>query len=312
MKMEKMNALTLIITLVVGVILTGALLGPVISDASETERTFTNAGYFTMDKYALDEEITVSWDHSNPDVVTVGDETINITAPIGKWVSIVVGDNWYFRYIHTNADVREVQMSYGGVATITASTSDGTDITLECSEGTATGTVYTAGVAGTPKTVSYTELYVISENGKYYIMKDSDAAATMLKDSEFIGVGQTFLSGGASIIKVEGTIEDGATVTIIGSTVTANVDTDTISVNATPKSGYIDCYDLSSITFDVTTSGGTTHATYNYFIVPAEVTAELSNHLTPGQISLMGAIPVLVIVALLMVAIGGIALRRND
>ena len=310
--MEKTNVLTLIITLVVGVILTGALLGPVVSDASETERTFTNAGYFTMNKYATDEEVTVSWDHSDPDVVSVGDETIDITAPVGKWVSIVVGDNWYFRYIHTNADVREVQMSYGGVATITASTSNEKDLTIVCSEGTATGTVYTAGVAETPKTASYTELYVISENGDYYIMKDSDAAATMLKDSKFVGVGQTFLSGGASIIKVEGTIEDGATVTIVGSTVTDSVDADTISVNATPKSGYIDCYDLSTITFDVTTSGGTTHATYSYFIVPAEVTAERSDHLTPGQIALMGAIPVMVIVALLMVAVGAIALRRAD
>ena len=39
--MEKMNALTLIITLVVGVILTGALLGPVVNDATATEKTFT-------------------------------------------------------------------------------------------------------------------------------------------------------------------------------------------------------------------------------------------------------------------------------
>ena len=302
--------IALVVGLTVGVIMLSGFLWPVVADATTTEKTFTNAGYFTMDKYTLDEDITVSWDHSNPDVVTVGDETVNITAPIGKWVSIVVGDNWYFRYIHTNADVREVQMSYGGVATITASTSNEKDLTLECSEGTATGTVYAAGVAETPKTASYTELYVISKNGEFYIMKDSDAASTMLKDSKFIGVGQTFLSGGASIIKVEGSIEDGATVTIVGSTVTATVDTDTISVNATPKTGYIDCYDLSSITFDITTSGGTTHATYNYFIVPAEVTAEKAEHLDTMQIAMIGVIGTLGAIVLIAAAAGSI--RRLD
>lgn len=305
-----------IVMLVVGasvmVLIFSAILVPIINDATETERTFTNAGYFTMDKYTPDEDITVSWDHSDPDVVTVGDETIDITAPIGKWVSIVVGDNWYFRYIHTNADVREVQMSYGGVATITASTSNEKDLTLECSEGTATGTVYAAGVAETPKTASYTELYVISKNGEYYIMKDSDAASTMLKDSKFIGVGQTFLSGGASIIKVEGSIDDGATVTIVGSTVTATVDTDTISVNATPKSGYIDCYDLSSITFDVTTSGGTTHATYSYFIVPAEVTAELAVHPDSATNALLSAIPIIAMVGIVLAVVSVAIVGRND
>ena len=42
------------------------------------------------------------------------------------------------------------------------------------------------------------------------------------------------------------------------------------------------------------------------------MTAELANHLTPGQIALLNAIPIMVIVALLMAAVGAVALRRAD
>ena len=309
MEWKQITGLT--VGVVIGALLLTTLVIPVIGETTTTERTFTNDGYFTMDKYSTDDSVTIEWDHTSPDKVTVNDEEITVNSPQGKWVSIAIGDNWYFRFIHTNSNGYEVQMSYGSAATIGASTSNSKDITIVCSEGTATGTLYTSGVADTPKTVSYTELYVISTDGQYYIMKDSDVSATMLKDSEFVGIGQTFLSGGAAVIKVAGTIEDGATVTIIGATVTASVDSDTISVNATPKNGYVDCYDLTSITFDVTTSGGTTHATYNYFIVPASVTAELSQHLDSSSIEILSIVPLLITVGIIMAVVGVFVMRRE-
>ena len=299
----------MIVALVIGIIMVTAVILPLSSEYSKA-KTFKNEGYFTMNKYtADDEDLTVSWDHTKPDKITVGDDEITVSIPKGKWVSVVVGDNWYFRYVVSNSNVTEVQMSYGSVAVITAATDNGRDLEVTLSNGTATGKTYSSGVVQSTQTASYTEVYVIAEDGEYYIMKDSDVTATMLNDSEFIGIGQTFISGGAAIIKVQGTIDDGATVTIIGSTVTAAIDTDTISVNATPVNGYIDCYDLTSITFDVTTSGGTTHATYNYFIVPAEVTADPDN--PAAYKSLVMVIPLMAFVVLVVAAAAMIYWKKD-
>ena len=291
----------LIVGVVVALVLAGAVL-PVFAETTSATDTFKNTGYFTVDKYTSDDSVIVSWDHTKPDIITVGDTEITVNSPLNKWVSLVVGDNWYFRYVHTDTQT-EIQMSYGGVGTIGASTQNAKDFILECENGTATGTSYLSGEVSTTQTVAYTEIYVISENGQYYIMKDSDVTATMLKDSEFVGVGQTFISGGACIIRIEGSINDGATVTVIGSTSPATIDTDTIKINATPKNGYIDCYDLNSITFDINTSGGTTHATYNYFIVPSEVTAEKAIHPDGPLTVILNVLPLLAIAGLVTGAV---------
>ena len=296
------------VAIMVGAVAFGAML-PIFQDVTATEDTFKNTGYFTVDKYTSDDSVIVSWDHTKPGIVTVGDTEITVNSPINKWVSLVVGDNWYFRYVHTDTQT-EIQMSYGGVSTIGASTQNGKDFVLECENGTATGTSYLSGEVSTTQTVAYTEIYVISENGEYYIMKDSDVTATMLKDSEFVGVGQTFISGGACIIRIEGTIEDGATVTVIGSTSPATIDTDTIKINATPKNGYVDCYNLTSITFDVNTSGGTTHATYSYFIVPSEVTAERAIHGDSGFNTIVNLIPLIIGMGLLLIAVWWFVVRK--
>ena len=309
--MNTKQIVTGVVALVVAIVITISCAIPVISDSTKTEDTFKNTGYFTVDKYTPDDSVIVSWDHTKPDIITVGDTEITVNSPLNKWVSLVVGDNWYFRYVRTDTQT-EIQMSYGGVGTIGASTQNGKDFVLECESGTATGTSYLSGEVSNTQTVAYTEIYVISENGQYYIMKDSDVTATMLKDSEFVGVGQTFISGGACIIRIEGTIEDGATVTVIGSTSPATIDTDTIKINATPKNGYVDCYDLTSITFDVNTSGGTTHATYNYFIVPYEVTAERAIHPDSTLSTMINVIPVLLIVSIIIGAVALFISNRRD
>lgn len=300
------------ITASIVVIVMATVLMPILSDATETETTFTNEGYYTLEKYSADDSVTVSWDHTDPTVITVNDEDYTVNSPTGQWVSVIVGDDWYLRYIHTAANLVELQMSYGGAARISASTTNGYDISVVCTGGTATGTTSNSGSTVDTKTASYTDLYVISDSGEYFIMKDASVPASMMKDSEFLGVGQTSINGGAAVIKVEGSIEDGATVTLVGSTVTANVDTDTVAVNATAKEGYIDCYDLSSITFDIITDGGTTHATYSYFIVPLEVTAEKSVHLDSNEIALLAAIPIMLIVALIIGIMALVLRSRMD
>lgn len=311
--MEKMNVLTLIITLVVGVILTGALLGPVIDDATATEKTFDNAAnsiaYF--DKVGETDEITFEWDHLNPTVATINGEEVALPDPTNFYygVSLITTEGMSIRYYKEGTDNYHVQ-SIGGGQTAgyygNASVNSGYDLTLNISA---------ASIANPDNTRSYSttgNTYIVSTSGEY-VMKSSDTPAYLLGDSNTIATGLTIVS---SVWVVMGW--DSNTGAEIEPAVYYPANEYTISnvnVDASDVDGYIGVTKLNKVTYTVTKNDDptvTANITYSYFIVPASVTGELSQHLTPGQISLMGAIPVMVIVALLMVAVGAIAYRRAD
>ena len=299
----------LVITLVVGIILAGSVLMPVLNDATKTTDTLENVGYFHMEKYATDEEVVISWDHTNPRQITVNNEVYSPNTPLNQWVSLAIGDNWYFRYADGGSNVY-VQVTYGGINYVSGSVSGGSDVTMTCSNGTATIVQTTSGTTSDTQTAEYTELYAISGDSGEYLMKNSNETAYVAAGTEFLAIGSTSLGSGRAVLKVAGNVEDGATVEVVGSTPTGATVSD-IEVNATALSNYVG-FALSTITFNITVENTEYPATYSYFIVPASVTLELAEHLTPGQIALMGAIPIMVIVALLMAAVGAIALRRAD
>ena len=157
--------------------------------------------------------------------------------------------------------------------------------------------------------------FVISANDDAkYVMKFANESAYVTDESVYImgisvGVGFNNAIGVYGI----GTIEDGMTLSTAykGNNVTGDITYADPVADYSSVSGYNGLYKLNGYTSAITVGETTTNISYTYFIVPAEVTAELSQHLTPGQIALMGAIPVLVIVALLVVAVGAVA-RRND
>lgn len=310
MKMEKMNALTLIITLVVGVILTGALLGPVISDATKTHETFTNTGAFYVELDPAD-EYTIEYDAAEAaNKVTINDTTIDV--PNGY--TILALDNSILR-------IQDNTLQYKGAGSYIVNI---IKCDLSVSNGTVTGSYYLRDAPTTevswPST-TYTKAYVASPTQQDYVMTVYNTTSKMTGDSDIFAFGQTgFVTSGSTVlylIKIEGTIDDGVTVSILDRTTGVAVSTATVedlSINKTAVAGYVDLYDLTSITFKakILDTDNWTNVSYSAYIVPSEVTAELSDHLTPGQISLMGAIPVMVIVALLMAAVGAIAYRRAD
>ncbi len=304
--MEKMNALTLIITLVVGVILTGALLGPVISDATKTEETFKNEGYYTM-TYSEADALTFSWDCTAPNVATInGNEVPLITPPQYTPVNVVCGDDWFLRW--TGDTMQFYSVAGGNNPALSASVASETSLTLVASSGSAT----IQNTAATPvsQTVDYTFMYVVDPNGSL-VMKDSAKSVYLLGDSEIYAIGRTSTTGLLLKIKITGNINDGFNAEVLG-TPSSTVTLGDVEATMQKMDEYVNLYSLQDLKIPVGYDDSEYTATYSYFIAPASVTAELSNHLTPGQISLMGAIPVMVIVALLMAAVGAIALRRAD
>lgn len=306
-----MNALTLIITLVVGVILTGALLGPVVNDATKTEETFTNEGYYNVSKLESTDDYTMVWSPDNPyQVVINGTDTVSLSkVPQYGAVTVVGSDEFCVRFLNTPDNPR-IQV-YGNM-TWGFGSSSGTTFTASLSDGTLT-LKNEADPAYSVSNTAPEKLYAISNDGEY-VLKNGKTPAYMLGDSSLIVLcGITEATIATPGVYADGTIDGGLDFTLFRPSAQSETAVfSNESITAETVEGYVGLKSLEKIEFDVTLNEGTVEPTYTYFIVPAKVTAELSDHLTPGQISLIGAIPVMVIVALLMAAVGAIAIRRND
>lgn len=294
-------------TLVVGVILAGALLMPVINDTTATERTFKNLGYYSLDVAKADpaDTITIEFDHTKPLVLTVNGEEISMPKQI---VTFVGSNDIMVRYFYNN-DTRVSVHAYIGSTNngVYADSWNDQDMTITISEGTVTASNGSTTRQSTPTS----DIYCISAESGEYVMKPYDQTAKLKGDSKFIAIGRTAVNSSNVCLYAEGTITEGVPNIDVfyksAETTTANVE-----INATPVTGYVNLYTFDNFTFDLTQGEDTVVATYSAIIIPAEVTAELSQHLNNGEIALINTIPVMVIVALLMVAIGAIALRRAD
>ena len=182
------------------------------------------------------------------------------------------------------------------------------DLDIVCSNGTATMTLYISGEAQTPITKTYTEVYAYSGDAGSYVMKKSDEAAYMAADSEFLGFGTTAIGGSdVAAMRVEGNIEDGATATVIASTVAGTTASD-VTINSTPLDNYHG-YAFTSASFDITANGNDYPAVYSYVVVPAQVTLEKSWHLDTTEIAMFGVISILGIIMLVVVAANAIRVK---
>lgn len=296
--MEKTNVLTLIITLVVGVILCGALLGPVVDDATATDGTFKNEGLWRMKEIENGDiwtRTTSGW--------SFGDEAIQAAGAS----NLILGDDWCIRAVghlrstadaNANTNLTNATVT-AGESLIVASKTDST----------------------WSRNLDYPG-YGADPNGDYAITP-FEGTAYVKGDSVIYGSGVSELSGVQVFVHVEATVDGGATFTVsqsAGQYAISDVVVSNPTVNREAVDGYLDLYKLNNVTCDVsftaTIEGTDTPITgtinFSSYVVPYEVTAERAVHLDNGQIALMGTIPIMVIVALLMAAVGAIALRRND
>lgn len=303
--MEKMNVLTLIITLVVGVILAGSLLGPVINNVTETERTFDNTDMSIVDMKPF--EVGDTWAR---DSVT-GAWSLN-----GETVSNL--NQGAYSAILTETLAGRSNGQFRGV-TVTGNMAGASGVVVDETTLTLSGTGLTGSASQT-----YTQGYGLTDKGDYVLTKylTDRGEAYLLDTTEIYATGTTAGNTVVNVVvHIEGNIKDGVTVTATplyntGTNKTTSVDN--IVIDCEKVEGYVNLYKFKQITFDITETDTSTSetetvsASFSALVMPKTITAELAQHLTPGQNSLIGAIPIMVIVALLMTAVGAIALRRND
>lgn len=288
--MEKTNLLTLVVTLTVGIILAGSLLMPVISDATETERTFTNGGLYYLTN--PDEALSVKY---------VGDGTWEMDGEALSYTSsgntniIVTNDT----FIRNSGQVRG------------ANVANWTDADLTISNGSITGTATVSGNT-TSVNIAYEWIVVATNEKSEYVMKANTATSYIKADSTIIADGVSIIKNSANTNVYIDIFIDVENLEATVTTTKEGVTFSDVSVNATPIEGFVDLYAFTSITFKATYEGVTTPLTYNIVIVPSSVTAELTQHLDAGEIALINVLPVIVIIGLVIAAVGAIFVRNRD
>lgn len=296
----------LIVGVMVALVLAGACL-PIFAETTNATDTFKNKGYYDM-TYTETDNITLFWDHTKPAEVTVNNEVIPLLAPtVGMARTIICGDDWIVRYSITNQGVLGVEYNSAS-GDLSANAQGNKDLTVVASEGTAT---ITAGT-GT-RSATYTYLYCVAKDGPF-VMKDSTEKAYLNKDSIIYGMGVSFnVAGATSIyIKTTGSINDGLTSTpfiVRGTDQTITVTDVTPTYNAV--NNYIDLYTIDNFVITLTDGTNTGTATYTYFIVPSEVTAEKAVHPDGALSALLNLLPLLAIAGLVIGAVTWFMLRKG-
>lgn len=282
-----------IISTVVCVILAASILIPIVSDATATEKTVTNDGYFDLIKLDASDagEHTISWASSNGKIITVDGVAIDVTTwGLGSYqqVSCFVTESDLFRLGVPGSPgaLQWIQVRGATIAYAQANTS------FEATIGS--GNVSITMDGGAARTLTYTEAYLLAPTGDY-VMKKSDESAYLLADSEIYGLGYTTLTGGNAVFKVAGTVED-----MTVESVTTVVSISDIVVDYQDTDEYEDLYLFDKVTFVATIDDAATDCTYSYVIVPKEVTGQLTEHLGDAERAILGILPVLVIIGIVL------------
>ena len=281
----KTNVLTLIITMVVGIILAGSLLGPVISDAQTTlgsPTTVTNTGINSNPISFWDgEAMEYEWDYVNK-ILTLNDEPLTLSAN-----QMLFGTDTFAIWTRANSTARLAAL--GDTIDVTNSNFSAvinSDGTYTLTRGT---TVYEGTISwGIYQDENGTENLVQGVRSSNGYMTSTANDVIILGNLYSTGDNDTYYAYYNGVLTVDEQYAEESSVT----------------VTKTLVDGYTDIYATN-----VTVNVGEESFTPYYAVVPGTVSGHLASG---GAYSLVGAIPILVIVALLMVAVGAIALRRAD
>lgn len=290
---------SLIVGLVVAVVLVSSILIPILNEVKTTESTFTNEGYYDLDYVDDTYEGTIVWDYTKPTKLTIGTEEISFPTNTIYALTFMGDENFFARWVYSGTDgansyVQIYRTSTTSAYRANASNSQSMTITI------ANGNINFDNGSGTTIDVTYDNMYcVVAEDGDY-TMKDSSTVAYLKADSPMFAHGGSFVTGLTFYTTISGTPEDGFE-RVIWPSDTPLTATD-LTDDLEEVDGYIGLYTLSKFTYGITNdnTSATGTVTYGQFIVPTEVTVELSNHLDSTTITILGIVPIFVILGLLL------------
>ena len=300
--MEKTNLLALVITLTVGIILTGAVLAPLIEDYSAETNTYENEGTpfklmaeapetptITISK--VDDKLTFISDDeaiSSPDFSLYG----NVTIVYGTAGFVRLSESGQLRIFQENVQ----GLTISDTVSVTITLTD-TNVVVTPSDGSATRTVAIKPVA-----------YI--GNGSYV----QTVSPRINETSEIYLAGTTNYDGVTHYINYigYGLTEELTTLTVysdLGNGVT--VEDLEHTVNATNLTTNL--YKIDNIKFVATDSDDREYeSTFSFFIAPKDIVYNNPNYIGEQYTSILGAVVILVIVSLVLAAASALYLKRGD
>lgn len=300
-----------VVSIAIMCLLAVTLLIPVIAESTTTEDTFTNEGYFYMQKISAEDTntytLTYEYDDTEHSLTYTynGDEIDTTGFPLNLPLTVATdGAEWVVRIGYYSEYVGMQGVGYG----FSFGGHNTWNVEITFTEGTATAVATNSSDQSSTQTATYTDLWIYSPEPTEYVMKKADKPAYMLEDSEFMAVGVTSMSVWNTGILITGTLDDYTPTIFYPPNLTTTVTNKAIVDTAIDE--YIDLYSLDKLTFTINDGTTTVDATYSYFIVPTEVTAERSIHPDANTNALLNLIPLLVIVGIILGTVGFIALRK--
>lgn len=289
----KTNVLTLIITLVVGVILAGSLLGPVVGDAQTTLGTPANvensAPVGTNYDYTIWDGSDITFAYTGTDAggtYTINGEQFTLLSSNQR---IIIASNDFATRSGGNETAFILNSQYIGVTTQFSNV----DFTY-----TITDKQYTLELGGSTYTGSVDWLVYAAPDGNSGLIQCGNPNEPFYTSNtnNIIVLGNIYTTG-----------ENDTFYSYYNGDLSVNetyADESSITINKTVADGYTDIYNTT-----VAVNIGDETFTPYFILIPNNV----SGHEAAGATyTLVGVIPIMVIVAILMIAVGAIAYRRAD
>lgn len=305
--MEIKDLTAILVVAMVGCILVAGFI-PVVGESVTATTTFDNrdGALFEVEKITADSTYSFEWVYTDPTHATVNGDIISL-----KNATVICSTNSFLiRYGQDGPSGYYLQSVGGGLA-IYGSETNKTTLTITANAGTITAVVANEGSSPTTKTIDFVEGYGIVANGSY-VMKSPTQNAYMLSDSPIVAMGLTSLDGvWSNMFQITGTIENVDVIQVYPNPATYTISN--VAVNSNAVNGYNDLSKLSSITFTATQIEDTSkvhNCTYNFFIVPAEVTAEKTIHADDNTASIIAMIPFILIMGIVLMFVGVVLVRR--
>lgn len=307
--MDPKKLATIIVAVIVGVILTSAILVPIVSDHTSAQKTVTNEGsYFTTPD---DGEHTVV---INAETITYdGEPCIYPDLSLYGSATLMVGEDWFVRL--NTATGNTVAVTIAGPPQNYANmgnSADG-DITIVIN---GTGISATSATQTTP--IVRTGLtYTIADKGDYVLAHDP----YVLANTEFVGaIRNTTAYDVFEIVSGPiGTVADYDTVACrlwsFGETVTGTMTGATYTTTLNTVDGDLKKLDVINQTIDMSfpeAGAVSRNITIDYVIVPVSITYDNPAYVGNNLSSMLNIIPIIVIMGLVVGLAAAFFAGRND
>lgn len=288
----EMKILAIAITAVVVITVLAGVLMPVLADATETEKTYTNDGVFLMTDDPTN--YTLEYKGVDGELWVNGEFLMRFTdLPNSTW-TLISTPEYVIRMQGASNNYTCWLTSVSGTNTYVAQNTT--------ASATITVTGSTMKVGNT--TVDYTgEFRGIAKNGDY-VMTSTGGFIVSDKDTIIIGNGTTTVTHWYDAFYIIGTIDD---INVYSSD---SITVSDVQVNADAINGFNGSV-VNNITFTATDGTNSVDAVYDRVIVPAEVTIEKIVRFTDGQNAIFAAIPIMVIIALLIAIVAMVFRSRQ-